>query len=97
MNRNILYIIAALLLITSVAFAKSIVSDGNLNNKTPLTTETTIGNLIADAVRFSVGSDIAFIAGSEIKAKEQAFASGNVSAANIQALISFPNDRSLLA
>ena len=41
---------------------------------------------------FSVGSDIAFIAGSEIKAKEQAFASGNVSAANIQALISFPND-----
>ena len=52
MNRNILYIIAALLLITSVAFAKSIVSDGNLNNKTPLTTETTIGNLIADAVRF---------------------------------------------
>jgi 2',3'-cyclic-nucleotide 2'-phosphodiesterase (5'-nucleotidase family) len=92
MKKFILLIMLALILLSSAAITKPIVSDGNLGNKNPLVAETQVGSLFADAVKFSAGSDIAFIAGSEIKAKEQPFPIGKVSNLDLQSLISYPND-----
>lgn len=63
-----------------------------LGNKEPGKAETAAGNLVADAVRKALRTDIAFVAASELKPKDEPFAEGKVSSTDIAVLVSYPDD-----
>jgi len=63
-----------------------------LGNKNVGKVETAIGDLVADALRSQLRKDIAFVAASELKAKDVPFPAGKVSSADIEGLISYPDD-----
>lgn len=63
-----------------------------LGNKDAGKSETAIGDMIADAVRSFLRTDIAFIAASEIKPKDPPIPAGKVATTDIQPLISYPDD-----
>jgi 5'-nucleotidase / UDP-sugar diphosphatase len=66
------------------------VSAVDMTSKDSGTTETELGNLLADAIRTQVKADIGFVTASEIK--EVTLPKGNVSAADVSRAIVFQND-----
>lgn len=85
---------AAALLLSGAALGQTaeVNSASPLENKDAARAETTVGDLYADAVRWAVKADIAFVAASELKAKDAAVPAGTISAADIAALASYPDD-----
>ncbi len=63
-----------------------------LGNSTSRKQETSVGDLVADAVRQATGTKIAFVAASELKPTVEALPEGTVSSMDIAALISYPGD-----
>ncbi|MGQ9456332.1 MAG: 5'-nucleotidase [Armatimonadota bacterium] len=63
-----------------------------LGNKDAGRSETAIGDMIADAVRSLLRTDIAFVATSEIKPKDPPIPAGKVTITDIRSLISYPDD-----
>lgn len=63
-----------------------------LGNKDVGKTETAIGDLTADAIRYVLRTDVAFIAASEIKPKDPPIPAGKVTLNDIRPLISYPDD-----
>ena len=54
--------------------------------------ETAIGDLVADSIRETLQTQIAFVASSELRLKDPPIPAGKVSSAQIAALASYPND-----
>lgn len=54
--------------------------------------ETTVGDLLADAVRAAVQTNIAFVAASDIRPSEKPIPAGKVSASNVAELVAYPDD-----
>ena len=79
---------------TNLALAQTIQvqSVSALGNKDPDKSETPIGDLVADAVRKALQTDIAFIAASELKPKDPPFPPGKVSSVDIIKLVSYADD-----
>lgn len=63
-----------------------------LGNKDIGKAETVIGDLVADAVRSALHTNIAFISASELKPKEPPFSAGTITSSDIAGLISYPDD-----
>jgi 2',3'-cyclic-nucleotide 2'-phosphodiesterase (5'-nucleotidase family) len=63
-----------------------------LSNVNAGKTETSIGSLMADALKNAMGSDIAFVAASETKPLDKPIPAGKVKAGDITALVSFQED-----
>lgn len=63
-----------------------------LGNRDPERSETAIGNLVTDAVRRELRTDVAFIAASEMKPKDPPFPAGKISSNEIAGLISYSDD-----
>lgn len=63
-----------------------------LQNKYSGKSETSVGDLVADAVRASLGADAAFVASSELKAKDEAIPAGKTSSAILAGLVSYADD-----
>lgn len=85
---------AAVLLVCGAACGQTaaVQSASPLGNKDPARAETAIGDLFADAVRWAVKGDIAFVAASELRSKDPGLPAGNISVADIAALASYPDD-----
>jgi 2',3'-cyclic-nucleotide 2'-phosphodiesterase (5'-nucleotidase family) len=64
-----------------------------LGNKDQGKVETAVGDLVADAVREALHTDLAFIAASELKSKDEPIPAGKVASTAISSLVSYPNDR----
>lgn len=85
----------ALLLICSVmAYAQAVQTQSTspIGNRDPGKNETAAGALIADAMRAKLGSNLAFVAASELKPKVEPFPAGTISSDNITGLVSYPDD-----
>ena len=67
-------------------------SGSPLSNKDVGKTETAIGDLVTDAVRNALRTDIALISASELKSKDTPLAAGAVKSSDITGLISYPDD-----
>lgn len=97
-TRPIFKVIAVILCLsaitTNIALAQAIQvqSVSALGNKDPDKSETSIGDLVADAVRKALQTDIAFIAASELKPKDPPFPPGKISSADIANLVSYADD-----
>lgn len=63
-----------------------------LQNKQPGISETSIGDLVADAFRSQMRTDIAFVAAGDLKASDTELPAGKVSAADVSALLAYPDD-----
>jgi hypothetical protein len=72
--------------------AVQVQSDSALGNKDPEKAETAIGDLVADAVRRELRTDIAFIAASELKPKDPPFPPGKIYSTDIAGLVSYSDD-----
>jgi len=95
--RTIIAVSAVLALVpafapASIGQAVSTQSASALGNKDIEKAETAIGDLVADAVRAFAKADIAFIAASELKAKDQPIPAGKVSASDLGDLVSYSDD-----
>lgn len=75
-----------------VAEPASTQSASPLGNKDVGKIETAVGDLVADAVRAYVKSDVALIAASELKTKDSAIAAGKVSESDLTDLVSYNDD-----
>lgn len=92
---RLLAMVTAVLAVASVALAEEPIqttSASALGNKDVGKQETAIGDLFADAARSAMGTQIAFVAASELKPKEPAFDAGKVLSSDLEALISYPDD-----
>jgi len=87
-------LICALLLSAgaTVAMCAQTQSAAPLGNKDADKNETAIGDLVADSVRSALQTNIAFVAASELKAKNTPFAVGKIVSDDISSLISYPDD-----
>lgn len=85
---------ALVLAFASVSFGQAVTtqSASALGNKDIEKAETAVGDLVADAVRAFAKADIAFIAASELKAKDQPIPAGKVSASDLGDLVSYTDD-----
>lgn len=63
-----------------------------LANKDSGKTETSVGNLVADAVRAALNTDVAFVASSELKPGDSSVPAGTVSSAVLAGLVSYADD-----
>ena len=63
-----------------------------LGNKDVAKSETALGSLVADATRKLLRTDLAFIAASELKPKEPPIPAGKIATADVQPLVSYPDD-----
>lgn len=84
----------ALLIAAGSAFAQvsQAQSASPLGNKDAAKVETAVGDLVADAIREATDSNIAFVAASDLKQKNDPIAAGTVTSADIAGLISYPED-----
>ncbi|MHB9038414.1 MAG: 5'-nucleotidase [Armatimonadota bacterium] len=90
---KMLILLAMLLLLAAGAgYAATVQSKAALGNQDVEKAETAIGDLAADSVRAELHTDIAFIAASELKAKDAPFPAGKLSSDDIAALVSYPDD-----
>ncbi|MCE5322878.1 5'-nucleotidase C-terminal domain-containing protein [bacterium] len=88
-----LIIIAVVLAVAAcAAVGASTQSKSALGNQDVEKSETAVCDLIADAVRAELNTDIAFIAASEVNAKDTPFEAGEISSSDINALVSYPDD-----
>lgn len=93
-SKAIAAILCLLAVTTTIALAQTVQvqSASALGNKDPDKSETSIGDLVADAVRNALRTDIAFIAASELKPKDPPFPPGKISSADIANLVSYADD-----
>ncbi len=63
-----------------------------LGNKDAGKTETALGDLAADAVRYLLRTDVAFVAASELRPKDPPIPAGKIKLSDIRHLISYPDD-----
>lgn len=92
MFRTLMIIAAVLAIAVNAAGAVSVQSKSALGNQDAEKAETAVCDLIADAVRAELNTDVAFIAASEVKTKDTPFDIGEISSSDIDALVSYPDD-----
>lgn len=92
MFKKVIIIAAVLAIAANAAGAASVQSKSVLGNQDAEKAETAICDLIADAVRTELNTDVAFIAASEVKDKDAPFDAGDISSFDINTLISYPDD-----
>ncbi|MEN6357230.1 MAG: 5'-nucleotidase [Armatimonadota bacterium] len=92
MFKKIIIVAAVLAIAASAACAESVQSKSALSNQDAEKAETSVCDLIADAVRAELNTDIAFVAASEAKAKDKPFDAGQIYSSDINALVSYPDD-----
>ncbi len=63
-----------------------------LQNKQPGISETPIGDLVADAFRSQMGTDVAFVAAGDLKASDTELPAGKISSADVSAFLAYPDD-----
>ncbi len=63
-----------------------------LQNKQPGISETSIGDLVADAFRSQMRTDAAFVAAGDLKASDTELPAGKVTSADVSAFLSYPDD-----
>ncbi|MGI6295758.1 MAG: 5'-nucleotidase [Armatimonadota bacterium] len=63
-----------------------------LQNKQPGISETPIGDLVADAFRSQMGTDVAFVAAGDLKASDTELPAGKVSSVDVSAFLAYPDD-----
>lgn len=84
--------LTCLVLLAMCANGSQIQTPSPLGNKDIDKNETAIGDLVADAVKYSLQADIGIIAASELKSKDSPFAAGKITSDDISTLISYPDD-----
>lgn len=92
MFKKVIIIAAMLAIAAGAAGAVSVQSKSALGNQDVEKAETAVCDLIADAVRAELNTDIAIVAASEVKAKDAPFDAGQISSSDINALVSYPDD-----
>ncbi len=94
LSKTIVAILFLSVATANVALAQvvQVQSASALGNKDPDKSETPIGDLVADAIRNVLKTDIAFIAASELKPKDPPFPPGKISSADITNLVSYADD-----
>jgi hypothetical protein len=92
MFKKVMIITAVLAIAAGAVGAVSVQSKSALGNRDVEKAETAVCDLIADAVRAELNTDVAFVAASEVKAKDTPFDAGQISSSDISALISYPDD-----
>ncbi|MDH7602265.1 MAG: 5'-nucleotidase [Armatimonadota bacterium] len=63
-----------------------------LGNKDPGKMETALGDLAADAIRYLLRTDVAFVAASELRPKDPPIPPGKIKISDIRPLITYPDD-----
>ena len=89
---NVLCTMAMVIALASTCFAEDVQSASPLGARDMGKTEAAVGDLAADAVRAALKTNVALIAASEIKSKDDPFPAGKVSSADIAKLVSYPDD-----
>jgi len=86
--------VAALALFCGVCLAQAPEnqSASPLGNKDAAKSETAIGDLVTDAMKKQVRTDVAFVPACELKPKDTPFPAGTIAPADIEALVSYPDD-----
>ncbi len=85
-------LVLAIFLMMLNADAATVQTKSPLGNKDVEKSETAVCDLLADALRSELGTDIAFIAASEVKEKDTPFPAGSISTSDIASLLSYPDD-----
>ena len=65
----------------------------SLDNKDADRSETSVGNLIADAYMAATGADLALVSAGDLKPSSQSIVPGKVQSSDLAALLAYPDDR----
>jgi 5'-nucleotidase / UDP-sugar diphosphatase len=85
-------LIAAIMAVCSTAFPATVTSDGPLGTAGVSKQEVSLGDLVADAVRASLGADIGIVSASELKEKDAQIAKGKVTTEDIVSYVAYTDD-----
>ena len=88
----VIWAVATVIVLAGACFAEDVQSASPLGAKDIGKAEAAVGDLVADAMRAALKTDVAFAAASEIKSKNDPFPPGKVSSADIAKLVSYPDD-----
>jgi len=88
----IVLILAALTVVCLPASAASVISQSSLSTVGVGKSEVSMGDLVADAMRFAVNTDIAFLAASELKESDKQIEKGRVDTQDIVRYVAYTDD-----
>lgn len=92
-GKVVLALAVSLLVAASVsAFAASVTSDSPLGTAGVGKAEVSMGDLVADAIRASIGADVGIVSASELKERDAQVARGKVSTDDITPYIAYTDD-----
>lgn len=91
-TKNVAAALALVMALAGAAFAASVTSESTLSAKGVQKSEVSVGDLVADAIRSALGTDIAFISASELKEQVADLPKGNVSTEDVAAFVAYTDD-----
>ncbi len=90
--------ILGIALIISISACAALAAPASVTSEGPLGTagvgkqEVSLGDLVADAIRSALGTDLAFVSASELKDRDSTVAKGKVTAADVAAYVAYSDD-----